>query len=98
MSKYTEANEGDYIDFSAPGVDIWTIENGLQGKYRSGTSFASPYGLAVAALYLNQNPSLSRAVLYNALKASALDLGDKGQDKKFGWGLVQAPQKVCTMQ
>lgn len=95
---YTEANQGDYIDFSAPGVDIWTIENGLQGKYRSGTSFASPYGLAVAALYLNKNPSLSRAVLYNALKASALDLGDKGQDKKFGWGLVQAPQKVCTMQ
>jgi len=95
---YTEANQGDYIDFSAPGVDIWTIENGLQGKYRSGTSFASPYGLAVAALYLNKNPSLSRTVLYNALKASALDLGDKGQDKKFGWGLVQAPQKVCANQ
>ena len=60
---YNEANQGDYIDFSAPGVDIWTIDDKTRGRYSSGTSFAVPHALAVAALYLKKNPSLPREIL-----------------------------------
>jgi len=93
---YSEANQGDYIDFSAPGVDIWTIDDKTKGKYSSGTSFAVPHALAVAALYLKKNPSLPREILYRALQENSHDLGDAGHDRVFGWGLVQAPQQVCN--
>lgn len=93
---YNEANQGDYIDFSAPGVDIWTIDDETKGKYSSGTSFAVPHALAVAALYLKKNPSLPREILYRALQENSHDLGDVGHDSVFGWGLVQAPQQACN--
>lgn len=49
MKIYRKANRGDYIDFAAPGVRLWTAVPG-GGKYQTGTSFASPYiaGLAIA--------------------------------------------------
>lgn len=92
---YTQANQGKYIDFSAPGVDIWTIDKDLQGKYRSGTSFAAPHVLAVAALYLSRKPALSRDVLYSEMQADSHDLGIAGHDTVFGWGLIQTPKIVC---
>jgi len=94
---YTEANQGDYIDFSAPGVDLWLIKDAEQGHYGSGTSFASPHALAIAALFINQNPSLSANVLYNAMKSNVIDLGQAGKDSVFGWGLIQAPQGLCAI-
>ncbi len=93
---YSDANQGSYIDFSAPGVDLWLVENTDHGHYGSGTSFASPYALAVAALFLNQNPSLSATVLYNAMKSNIIDLGETGKDNVFGWGLVQTPKGLCA--
>ena len=41
MKIYRKANRGDYIDFAAPGVRLWTAVPG-GGKYQTGTSFASP--------------------------------------------------------
>lgn len=93
---YLRANQGQYIDFSAPGVDIWTANKNKQGKYSSGTSYASPYALAIAAFYLKQNPSLSRSLLYAAMQESTQDLGNKGRDQTFGWGLIQASNKTCN--
>lgn len=87
---YTKANRGDYIDFSAPGVDIWVADNQSGGRYVSGTSFASPYVLATAMTYLARNPSLSGSLLKKALAAQALDLGPVGPDDIYGAGLVQA--------
>lgn len=93
---YEHANQGDYIDFSAPGVDIWSSDSAWQGRYRSGTSFAAPHALAVAALYLVQNPSLPLDILYSAMKTNAKDLGLKGKDEVFGWGLVQTHTDLCN--
>jgi hypothetical protein len=92
---YTEANQGKYIDFSAPGVDIWVVDRGVQGKYSSGTSYAVPYALASAASYLIKNPSLSRAVLYKAMQENSIDLGVLGHDSVYGWGLVQVRRDLC---
>lgn len=93
--QYLQANQGRYIDFAAPGVDIWTADIERNGKYRSGTSYATPYAVGIAALYLNQNPSLSRSVLYQAMKQATYDLGEQGHDRVFGWGLLQAPESGC---
>ncbi|MBL4621868.1 MAG: S8 family serine peptidase, partial [Immundisolibacteraceae bacterium] len=32
---YQQANQGEYIDFSAPGVDIWVTHKDSKGKYSS---------------------------------------------------------------
>ena len=92
---YKQANQGEYIDFSAPGVDIWVATNDGKGKYSSGTSYASPYAMAVAAFYLSRNPSLSPSLLYDAMKAGSKDLGTEGYDPIYGWGLVRSPTMLC---
>jgi len=88
---YRHANQGSYIDFAAPGVDIWTMSDDKgQGKYHSGTSFANPYAVAIAAQYVQAEPKLSPEMLYKKLKLHTIDLGNAGHDTTFGWGLVQA--------
>ncbi|MEX0582146.1 MAG: S8 family serine peptidase, partial [Sneathiella sp.] len=85
---YDAANQGDYIDFSAPGVDIWAaVLEG--GGYVTGTSFAAPIALAVAALLQQKNPSISREVILRALSFNSRDLGATGKDQIFGEGLLQ---------
>lgn len=91
---YSEANQGDYIDFAAPGVDIWTASSGSEGNYRSGTSFAVPYVLALTAQYLAKNKSLSRDIMMMLLKENIEDLGSASKDKLYGWGLIKA--KACS--
>lgn len=60
---YKAANTGDYIDFVAPGVDIWAATPDGSGAYKSGTSYAVPYVLAATALQLTKNPELSRVLI-----------------------------------
>lgn len=87
---YRRANQGDYIDIAAPGVDIWTaLPDGRQG-FQTGTSFATPYVTAVvASLYR----SLPRARTKTAIlrRMSIQDLGTPGPDRIYGRGLVNAP-------
>ncbi len=94
---YKQANRGAYIDFSAPGVDIWSAQEGGTGAYKSGTSYAVPHALAVAAQSLLRNGSLSHDLIVESLKQNAKDLGAPGHDKTYGWGLVSA-QSDCKSQ
>ncbi|WP_052063880.1 S8 family serine peptidase [Nitrincola sp. A-D6] len=89
---YPFANQGNYLDFSAPGVDIWTASSEGSGQYRSGTSFAVPYAVAVAANYLSINPNMSRHVLYETMRSYSEDLGPPEHDTVFGWGLIKLPE------
>ncbi|WP_085909754.1 S8 family serine peptidase [Kiloniella majae] len=86
---YRDANQGDFVDFAAPGVDIWTAVPDNEGAYVSGTSFATPHALAVASLILKNNPKISRQVLSRALSFSLIDLGDPGHDPVYGAGLLK---------
>ncbi|KGJ86494.1 S8 family serine peptidase [Colwellia psychrerythraea] len=56
----------------------------------SGTSMASPHVAGVAALVWSNFPGCSNKQIRTALTASAEDLGEKGRDRKYGYGLVQA--------
>ncbi|MTI63500.1 S8 family serine peptidase [Methylophaga sp.] len=88
---YALANQGEFIDFAAPGVDVWTAS----GQYRSGTSYAVPHAVAVTAVLLQVNPVLPAELVYESLRRLSKDLGAQGHDEKYGWGLLQYPQQFC---
>jgi subtilisin family serine protease len=55
-----------------------------------GTSAAVPHAGAVAALLLDQKPSLTPAQIYRTLEETAIDMGTPGFDNDSGFGLIQA--------
>jgi subtilisin family serine protease len=91
LRPYRSANRGEYVTVAAPGVRIWTPGPGGGGQYRDGTSFAAPYGTAVAALLRQRQPGLNPATLVEQMRNGARDLGAPGKDPVFGWGLLQSP-------
>lgn len=82
---YWRANQGDYIDYALPGVNVWTTDPAGGGRARSGTSYAVPYMVALSAQSLAQR-SASRDVLLNGRLGGLADLGDPGRDPVFGYG------------
>jgi subtilisin family serine protease len=87
---YARATHGNYIGLAAPGVDVWTASVPDGGGPRSGTSYAVPFVSAAAAVLRARHPDLAAGIVKGTLYASARDLGGKGHDPVFGWGLVQA--------
>jgi minor extracellular protease Epr len=87
---YTNANRGEYIDFAAPGVDVWAADAANSGRYHTGTSFAAPFVTAALALTKNKTPNA-----IERLKQKALDKGPEGRDSEFGWGLIEL-QNPCV--
>lgn len=88
---------GPYIDFAAPGVNIFTTQvGGSYGAY-SGTSFSSPIVSGTIALMYSQNPNASPSQIYNALKQSAVDRGTTGYDNYFGWGRIDAYKALQSL-
>jgi len=90
LRPYRLANRGEYVTVAAPGVRIWT-PGPRGGQYSDGTSFAAPYGTAVAALLRQRQPGLNPAALNEQMRNGARDLGAPGKDPVFGWGLLQSP-------
>ncbi len=85
---YYKANQGKYIDFSAPGVDIWLLAKNGKFQYFSGTSYATPFVTVVAALAKKKSKSYSS--LMKVISQKSKDLGEKGRDNVYGRGLVLA--------
>jgi len=86
---YADANSGDYVDFAAPGVRIWTPSSAAAGRYNTGTSFAAPFVAAAAATLLAEGAPRDPDRIAQSLAATAIDLGAPGKDPIFGWGLIQ---------
>ncbi len=84
------SNTGSYVDLAAPGNLIWSTYGQGHSQYAlmSGTSMATPYATATAALVLGEDPQLSADALIHDLTASASDLGAPGRDDTFGYGLI----------
>lgn len=85
---YDFANRGDYVDFAAPGVDLWTAREKGGGR-QSGTSFAAPFITAAVALHLSTGTKPDARTLRFKLRKFTKDLGNPGRDSVFGWGLVR---------
>jgi len=91
---YEFANTGQYIDFSAPGVRVWTAIPG-GGQYQSGTSFASPYVSVLTGLAVSRGHPRDPEAVRQTLRVRVVDLGPAGRDDVFGWGLVDM-QPQCV--
>lgn len=85
---YSHANSGKYIDFAAPGVQIFTAVPGGT-KVMSGTSFASPYIAALLGAEIAYGGRKKTSRLRSALQRKSIDLGKKGRDDVFGYGFVR---------
>jgi hypothetical protein len=85
---FAQANQGPHVAVSAPGVDV--LEPAPNGGYQltTGTSVAAAHVSGVVALLIERDPSLDPVAIHEILTLSARDLGSKGRDDTFGWGLV----------
>jgi subtilisin family serine protease len=63
----------------------------------SGTSMAAPHVSGVAALVWSFNPAWTNVQIRTALQKGAADLGAKGRDPYYGYGLVQAVATYCYL-
>lgn len=95
---YRHANRGDYIDVSAPGVDVFTALPSSQQGYRTGTSFAVPFVTAIAATRVGRmtpdDVALGGVGSHLLRDLAVRDLGPPGRDPIYGMGLALAPD-VC---
>jgi subtilisin family serine protease len=94
---------GNALDLVAPGVNIYSTYIGDGYATWSGTSMACPHVSGTAALVLshslsghdtNGNGKWDPAEVQNCLQQTATDLGTKGWDKYYGYGLVNAQAAV----
>jgi hypothetical protein len=81
----------------APGENI--VSTGKDGNYvrMSGTSMATPYVSGVAALVIGRSPFLTPTQVVDIIKRSAVDLGARGVDDVYGWGLVSPSRAVSPV-
>ena len=81
------ANYGSVIDFALPGMSILAPHKSIM-MLDSGTSMATPHAAAAAALLKTWDKSINQEEVREIFKEYAIDLGDKGFDDTYGWGMV----------
>lgn len=96
---YKNSTRGNYIDLSAPGVEILSPAPENKWQILSGTSMAAAHVTGAVALLIQIYPELSPIQIKNFLSSSSLDLGKPGKDEKYGDGrinIVSALRKLET--
>lgn len=98
---------GEYIDLSAPGVDIlstktskFTCASGDQPDGYGclpGTSMAAPFVSGAAALLFAARPQITAAQVRALLISTAIDLGDPGKDTTYGSGFLNLPAAFAAL-
>lgn len=93
---------GPSLELVAPGEDVFSTYSGyVDGVWQDyaimdGTSMAAPYVAGIAALYKQAYPEKSHKEIRILMQNSAIDLGKKGRDSDYGYGMVQAPHKFAA--
>lgn len=91
------SNYGSYVDITAPGVNIYSTVYNNSYTTMSGTSMACPFVAGAAAFLWSMKNSLTPSQVESILEGSAVDLGYKGKDANFGYGLVDLYQAVQSL-
>jgi hypothetical protein len=81
------ANTGAEVDFALPGVKILAPYKSIM-MLDSGTSLAAPHAAAAAAMLKTWDKSLNQYQVTEIFKRYAVDLGAKGFDTTYGWGMI----------
>jgi len=79
---------GPYIDFAAPGYQIYSTSTGSSYVTASGCSYAAPLVAGVMAWMLGENSTLAPDEVIGILTNTAVDLGPSGWDEYYGWGRI----------
>lgn len=92
------SNYGKGLDFVAPGSFIYSTfpvkmkpflgEVGYE--YYSGTSMSAPYMAGFMAILKGKYPKLTNRQLRVKARGYTKDLGKKGKDDKYGYGVIRA--------
>ncbi|MDX8510608.1 S8 family serine peptidase [Mesorhizobium captivum] len=82
-----QANRGPYVFISAPGVEM-VAPSGAGSDVVTGTSFAAAIVSGAIANLIHTAPDRSADDIEKALATTAKDLGPKGRDNDFGYGLL----------
>jgi type VII secretion-associated serine protease mycosin len=92
------STSGNYIDVSAPGDSILSTWSTSPTGYAlaSGTSMATPFVSAEAALVIARNRALSPAAVGLIIKGTARPAGPPGVDAQYGYGLIDPAAAVLT--
>ena len=83
-----QANIGGYIAISAPGVGLMAPIPGGGYDLVTGTSFAAAVFTGAIANLMHQDPAQSAFEIERIATNTAMDLGAKGKDVEFGYGLI----------
>src|SRR3990167_3107349 len=87
---------GPEVELAAPGVSnlssvpkySCSLCDPSGYRFLSGTSMATPHAAGAAAVLRSYRPELDSAGVRAVLDATALDRGDPGRDKYYGFGIV----------
>ncbi|MFQ5636742.1 MAG: S8 family serine peptidase [bacterium] len=93
--KASFSNWGDWVDVSAPGVNVLSTIRGAYGTM-SGTSMACPHAAGVAALLFSANPGWTGAQVRAQLEASTdnIDALNPGFEGLLGTGRINAHKSL----
>jgi subtilisin family serine protease len=90
------------VDLSAPGVDIGSTYVFGPSDYgygaMDGTSMATPFVAAAAAILRSAAPGLSGAAVGDILADTAIDRGAPGRDDEFGAGRLDVGAALCVVE
>jgi subtilisin family serine protease len=85
---FEETMYGPYIDFAAPGYEIYSTTTGGGYATGTGTSYAAPLFAGVVAWMFSVNPTLSPDQVIAILKNTAVNPDGPGWNEYFGWGRI----------
>ncbi|MGM0841741.1 MAG: S8 family peptidase [Bacillota bacterium] len=90
---------GKSVDVVAPGEQIYSsvfdYDKTSSFAKLSGTSMSAPMVTGVVSLLLSKYPNLSPYQVHYILTQTSKDLGDKGYDTKYGYGMID-PVKILS--
>ncbi len=85
-----QSNRGRQIALAAPGKEILVAAPGGGVAVSSGTSYSAAEVSGIAALLIERDGQLKPAGVRRLMEETAHDLGPKGRDHLFGYGLADA--------
>ena len=91
---YSAGTRGNYVEISAPGVDVPSVDANGDLQLWTGSSFAVPFVAAAllrARAATGGDPAAARA----RLLSHARDFGAPGRDDVYGYGLLQSDDTRC---